>query len=61
MTSVLTLTPPANPSGISTSGCQQDPAGIPTCTPRILTNRYDTPTAPYLPFQRTVLQGLTER
>lgn len=51
MTPVLTITAPANLGGLSTSGCLEDPAGIPSCTPRILTPRYDVPSAQYQPFQ----------
>jgi hypothetical protein len=33
----------------------EDPNGIPTCTPRIMVQRYDIATTIYVPFQRSNL------
>lgn len=54
MNPVLTITPPQSLSGITTSGCLEDPAGIPTCTLKIPTQRWADNTG-YVPFNLSSL------
>ncbi len=51
---VATITLPGSVSAATTSGCTEDPAGIPTCTLKISTQRYIVPTD-YVPFALTNL------
>lgn len=52
---VLAITLPASMSAATTTGCHEDPNGIPLCTPRIVTNRYHLPDQVRVPF---VLESL---
>ena len=50
MTPVVTITLPASVTSATTSGCNEDPAGIPTCTPKVFVQRIDA-NGDYFPFQ----------
>jgi hypothetical protein len=51
MRPVITLTLPPSLSAATTTGCLEDPAGIPTCTPRVLVQRFDTTANDLVPFE----------
>jgi hypothetical protein len=55
MRPVITLALPPSLSSATTTGCVEDPAGIPTCTPRIFVPRYDTTSMTHVPFEITNL------
>ena len=55
MAPVATITLPASVTAATTSGCNEDPAGIPTCTLKITTPRYDPTAGMYNPFPITNL------
>ena len=51
MSPTLQITLPASVTAATTTGCQEDPNGLPSCTPKIMVQRYDTGTAAHVPFQ----------
>lgn len=51
MRPVLTLTLPPSLSSATTTGCVEDPAGIPTCTPRVIVQRYDVMSQTFVPLE----------
>jgi hypothetical protein len=55
MRPVITLSLPPSLSAATTTGCLEDPAGIPTCSPRIIVQRYDPSTMGPVPFEITNL------
>lgn len=51
MAPTVAIALPPSVSAATTTGCVEDPNGIPTCTPRITVQRYDIATTLYVPFQ----------
>ncbi len=49
----LTITLPPSLTAATTTGCDQDPNGIPVCTPNIIVQRFDPTAVPvgYVPFE----------
>lgn len=49
---IVTITLPSSLTAVTTSGCLEDPSGVPTCTLRMFAQRYqETPSPGYAPFQ----------
>ncbi|MBL0028881.1 MAG: hypothetical protein IPO95_07380 [Rhodanobacteraceae bacterium] len=55
---VLAIALPASMSAATTTGCLEDPTGIPVCTPRIVTSRLNLPDFVRAPF---ILESLFTR
>jgi hypothetical protein len=51
MTPTLNIVLPASVTAATTTGCIEDPNGLPACTPRIFVPRYDTVAMQHFPFQ----------
>ncbi len=50
MSPTIQITLPTSITAATTNGCQEDPNGLPTCTPKIMVQRYETGAALYVPF-----------
>jgi hypothetical protein len=51
MTPTLNITLPSSVTAATTTGCIEDPNGLPVCTPRIMVPRYDVIAMQHFPFQ----------
>jgi hypothetical protein len=51
MTPTLNISLPPSVTAATTTGCIEDPNGLPSCTPRIFVPRYDTVAMQHFPFQ----------